>query len=275
MGNSNHREQWAARERLLFIERVAWWRGVVNRVDLRELYGISAAQASADLQSYLELNPGALAYNLSTKRYEANEAMGCVLHAPHLEEAIAMFMGGGGSPVMGSGGHSSAGQVFYCRPPLRQAAPAVERYVFVAVEQGRQLRVNYRSVSGSGSSKWRVIAPHAWVHDGLRWHVRAWCFEHEGFRDFVLTRMMAVEWPNEPFVAPQVDGAWAREVVLVFEAARELDEGARKAIEEDYGMKNGKFKMRVREAVVEYVLAQLRIPGEAGVRPRHLDLVDD
>ena len=61
MGNSSNPEQWAVMERLRFIERAAYWRGWIQRQDLAAVYGKGSAQASADFQKYLELNPGALA----------------------------------------------------------------------------------------------------------------------------------------------------------------------------------------------------------------------
>ena len=91
MGNRTNVESWAGRERMCFIERAAWWEGEVNRSDLAGVFGISAAQASSDLQAYQELNPGALAYNMSRKCYEGQEEMGCVLHEPRLEEAVGIF----------------------------------------------------------------------------------------------------------------------------------------------------------------------------------------
>ena len=58
MGNETSVENWAARERLLLVERAAWWRGWIGRGDLVAMFGISPAQASSDLQKYQELNPG-------------------------------------------------------------------------------------------------------------------------------------------------------------------------------------------------------------------------
>lgn len=75
------------------------------------------------------------------------------------------------------------------------------------------------------------------------------------------------------FSAPVVDEAWECEVTLVFQTNRELDEAARKAIERDYGMQDGCFKMQAREAMKEYCLAQLRISENEGGRPRHLDRI--
>ena len=57
----------------MFIEACAWWKGLVKRQDLAGLFGVSMAQASSDLQRYLELNPGAFVYNLRQKRYTKPE----------------------------------------------------------------------------------------------------------------------------------------------------------------------------------------------------------
>jgi hypothetical protein len=57
MENKTKERNWAATERLRFIESCAWWKGVVQRQDLAGLFGISMAQASSDLQRYLSKSP--------------------------------------------------------------------------------------------------------------------------------------------------------------------------------------------------------------------------
>lgn len=270
MGNTSSRDQWAGRERLAFIERTAWWRGVVNRGDLREVFGISAAQASADLQGYLEMNPRALAYNLSTKRYEARPEMSCVLHTPRLEDAVRGYLGET-APVTAVAVRGERVDVF--SPPARRASTEVERRVFLAMDQGRRLRMTYWSVNSRGGKR-REIAPRGLGHDGYRWHVRAWCFENGDFRDFVLSRIEEAEWPGEDFTPPVRDEAWETIVTVALRANRELDEEQRKTIERDYGMAKGRLELHMREAMREYYLAHLRVvAGEE--RPRHLEVIDD
>lgn len=58
-----HRQEWIA-------EMLAVYR-FINREHLMRKFAISLPQASADLQKYQRDNPGAVAYNLKTKRYEA------------------------------------------------------------------------------------------------------------------------------------------------------------------------------------------------------------
>ncbi|WP_411826317.1 helix-turn-helix transcriptional regulator [Luteolibacter sp. AS25] len=269
MGNKSSREQWAGRERLLFIERLAWWKGVVNRADLRNVFGISAAQASADLQGYQEMNPTALVYNVRRKRYEAGEGMVCVMHEPKIEQAVSLFLGGA-APVMGMAGSMGAGaMVDFFRPLTREADAVVQRRVFLAMEGGRKIRVKYWSVSSSGGRD-RDIAPHALGHDGYRWHVRAWCFENEDFRDFVLSRMEGAEWPEEVFSPVLSDTQWESMETVILQPHTGLDEDQRKTIIRDYGMKGGVLKVQVRTAMKEYFLAHWRVPVEG--RPLHLEI---
>ncbi|MES2996548.1 MAG: WYL domain-containing protein [Verrucomicrobiota bacterium] len=269
MGNTSTKEQWAGRERLALIERTAWWRGVVNRGDLRDVFGISAAQASADLQGYLALNPGALNYNLSTKRYEAAAAMKCILHEPRLEDAVRGFLGEW-VPLEISGGES--GKVDVVRPPERRATPDVERRVFLAMEQGLRLVIKYWSVNSARAAK-REVAPHGLGHDGARWHVRAWCFENGAFRDFVLSRIETAEWPVEPFPPPHEDADWNERETLRLRPHHKLPEEARKAIERDYKMSGGVLTVRVRRAMKGYLLARLRV-GEGRNFPALLEEAD-
>ena len=272
MGNTSNRDQWAGRERLLFIERLAWWKGVVNRGDVRDVFGISAAQASADLQGYQELNPTALVYNVRAKRYEAGEGMVCVMHEPRIEEAVGLFLGVG-VPLLGMGGRPeitpTSPTVDFFRPLVREADGAVQRRVFLAMDQGRRLRVKYWSVNSSRGTL-REIAPHALGHDGYRWHVRAWCFENEGYRDFVMSRIEMAEWPGDVCTAPVVDEDWERMVTLELRPHSGLDEDQKKTIIRDYGMKGGKLKVKVRAAMKEYFLAHWRVPGPG--RPAHLEV---
>jgi len=242
----------------------------VNRGDVREVYGISAAQASADLQGYQEMNPTALFYNVRAKRYEAHESMACVMHEPRLEEAVSLFLGVS-TPFMGMAGRMKcASTVDFIRPIAREAAGGVQRNVFFALDQRRRLRVKYGSVK-SGRASLREIAPHALGHDGQRWHARAWCFENERFQDFVLSRIEAAEWPGEVFNAP-VDEAWEKTEVIELVPNSQLSKEQRHTILLDYGMQQGKLRVEIRSAMREYYLAHWRVAGP--LRPAHLEILE-
>lgn len=293
-------ENWAASERLRAIERAAWWRGFVQRQDVAEIFGVSLAQTSTDFQAYQALNPGALNYNLSAKRYESTESMKCVLHKPRLAEAVSQYLGGPaptavpglapaarGADRNDSSGEGAGGDARceVLQLPRRRADATVERLLFMALYQGLSIRGRYLSV-GSGRARWRLLAPHAVAHDGWRWHVRAWCFEREDYRDFVIGRFENVAWPTRlqehtPMQLPN-DEAWHTIVTVKVKPNDALEASAKKALRMDYGLEGKQvLELRVRRAMLRYLLEALRLPmpGEEGkvgkdaVLPRHFDLV--
>lgn len=267
MGNATNPEMWAAMERLRFIERAAFWTGAVNRSDLQSVFGVSQAQASADLQKFQELNPGALMYNLNRKRYEGAVGMRCEIHQPRLEEAMAQFLGEGvvATPLVRAPMQAEMGlRVAAVTLPVREAGLAVQRAVFRAVLHGLRVRVNYHSLTGK-SEGWRWLAPHAFAHDGYRWHVRAWCEKNLAFRDFVLSRMKAAELPVEVAVVPETDVEWETWEEIVLVPAAQLSEAEKKTVALDYAMRGGKLRLRVRKAMRGYTLGHLRL-GKAGFK---------
>jgi len=290
-------ENWAASERLRAIERAAWWRGFVQRQDVAEIFGVSLAQTSTDFQAYQALNPGALNYNLSAKRYESTESMSCVLHQPRLAEAVSQYLGGpapstvpglAATPDLDAERTSQGAENARCdvlQLPRRRADSTVERLLFMAVYQGLSIRGRYLSV-GSGRARWRLLAPHAVAHDGWRWHVRAWCFEREDYRDFVIGRFENVAWPARLQEHTQmelpVDEAWQTIVTVKVKPNEALEASAKKALRMDYGLEGRQsLELPVRRAMLRYLLEALRLPmpGEEGkvgkdaVLPRHFDLV--
>lgn len=274
MGNSSNPEQWAVQERLRFIERAAYWRGWVQRQDLSAVYGKGAAQVSADFQKYLELNPGALAYSTSRKRYEGQETMRQALQESRLEDAVHQYLSGTTRLPYGAVAQPSTNpSVEWVVLPQRLAPVEVERRIFQAVLHGQRVRVRYLSVHGS-TAEWRWLRPRALAHDGHRWHVRAWCENHGDYRDFVLARMTEAEWPvaGEAPLLPDKD--WEEWVTLRLRAHPSLTDEARTAVEHEYQMENGECRLRVRRAMLIYVQAHLRLPGEDGaLAPPRLEYV--
>ena len=279
MGNNSNPEQWAVMERLRFVERCAYWRGLVNRGDVSAVFGISAAQATSDLQRYQELNPGALLYSLNKKRYERPADMKCVLQVPRLEEALASFLGWQGGLLMQAGlvppgqvpGDEGGSAVATVTLPLRQAGLAVQRAAFYAVIHGLRLRIKYASMA-KGKLGQRWICPHAFGHDGYRWHLRAWCEENEGFRDFVLSRITEVLWPTEETSGPgaAADAEWQEVVELKVRCNPALDPGLQEAVKADYQLTNGKRTIPVRRAMLEYVRDHLRLESAHDTTQRWL-----
>jgi len=62
--------KYAEKQRHLFIREVLEEQGFINGKDLIEKFEMGSAQASRDLTKFKQLNPDAMEYNLSTRRYE-------------------------------------------------------------------------------------------------------------------------------------------------------------------------------------------------------------
>ena len=241
-----------------------WWRGWVGRGDLTEVFGISAAQASGDLQRYAELNPGAMIYQTRRKRYEGAPEMRCVLHAPVFEEAVRELLGAS-VPVAA---HCENAFVSAVTLPVRSCDPVVARRVMVALLENRWLEVRYASLA-SGTHEWRKIAPARLGWDGQRWHVRAWCENNSAWRDFVPGRMSEAKWPQETVGELPADQAWEKIETVRLQINPELGPEKREALRIDYGLTEDVLEVRVREAMKPYVLANLYLDEGNRKLPRH------
>ncbi|OAI43479.1 hypothetical protein AYO41_00290 [Verrucomicrobia bacterium SCGC AG-212-E04] len=258
-------KQWAAAERLRFIERSAFWRGLINRSDLQARFGLSPAQASSDLQRYTELNPGALTYNLKLRRYEGVPAMRPVLHQPQLEDAIQFLLAAPARPGLSPGpaAEGKSEKIAVVQIPQRVASIEAQRAVFQAVLHSRRLRLRYVSFSRRGES-WRWIAPHALANDGYRWHTRAWCYESDDYRNFVLGRILQAEWPVAVAGRLPRDADWSEWTTIKLRPRRGLSDAQRRAVQLEYAMPGGHLTLRVRRAMRDATLMHLRLPPADG-----------
>ena len=265
MGNKTNTENWSARERLMHVERLAYWRGWVRRADLCEKFGISTPQASVDISEYLRRNPRALRYDLSRKRYEAMPAMRRAFGKGTLEEATLLFA------AMEPG--SLVDRVARIDLPYRHVPPDVLRAIVRAVLATNMVEIYYYSVN-SGTEGWRWIVPQAFAHDGYRWHVRAWCQEDTSFKDFVLGRISKVRSPHTHEGPLPKDRDWTTWVTVRFRAHPQLSSIQRAAIERDFAIEDGVASFRVRTAMLLYTLVHLGLEPSKNQPVRRLELVE-
>lgn len=63
------RSDWFQARRLDGIDALLATRGELRRQDIMDLFGVSLPQASMDIQAFVREHPGAIRYDLSSKRY--------------------------------------------------------------------------------------------------------------------------------------------------------------------------------------------------------------
>ena len=122
--------------------------------------------------------------------------------------------------------------------------------------------------------KSRWLTPHALGFDGARWHARAWCFKRAAFRDFVLSRIVAIDGTRSSEIEPADDIGWQRELTLKIGPHPALRDGKRRAVELDFGMTDGVFEVPTRACLAYYCMRQFgldRAPDE--VKPERQQIV--
>lgn len=239
----------AQRERLAFIDFCLNYFGEISRADLIAKFQTGLAAASRDFATYKEHAPGNLELVHQTKSYYRTKSFKALF--PHDPQWVLSGL------VNGFGdGLSSTMQVHSsCQGSIQLIEPDVDviSELMRAITQVKCLNVEYVSLS-SGSTK-RIILPHSLANSGKRWHVRAYDFLSQTFRDFVLTRFKHIEQSDElitPASSKDHDKQWNRIVDLKLIPHPKAT--FKEAIELDYGMKDGEIEIEVRAALAGYLL---------------------
>jgi predicted DNA-binding transcriptional regulator YafY len=249
--------RWGVERRFEFIELRLFWEGRINRSDLISHFGLSMAQASADLARYQELAPENLVYDKRAKTYVAGERFEPRFGKPDADAYLNTLLSVAAGIVSQERAWISRAPAFDAFPVLRRAIDAGRlRTVISAINGNRALHIRYQSMSRP-EPMWRWISPHALAFDGFRWHARAFCHIDRVYKDFVLPRILDVGDTAPPEGSDADDFDWRRTVTFNIGPHPQLTAAQRKAIELDYGMKKGRLQIEVRAAFAYYVRKRL------------------
>lgn len=258
--------KWATRQRLQYIEVMAYYTGVVSRSDVARAFGISDPAATKDLKLYSDLVPGNLVYTQSVFGFvpaaDFSPAFADLNPAAVLP-MIAANLAVAGGPY---GAASIYGLPTAALPlPARLPTAPVLAQITRAMHGARKLKVRYRSLSDRDSPDSRIIEPHALVDTGLRWHVRAYSTDTYDFRDFVLSRFLDAECLDAPAESSaEYDEDWVETVTLKLAPHAGLDAQKRASLLLDYGAAGDAVEVEVRRALIGYVLQRLGVDTTQG-----------
>jgi len=244
---------------LRFIELRALWEGSINATHLINEFGIGRDLARQLIKKYSDACPGNLTYNASKKGYFPGRGFTPAYSTGSLEQYMAGFQGG---DLPENPTYHCSNDTFPMRQFERHPEPEVVRHLLHAIRDKRRVDLSYMSMSRTDYED-RIISPHSLVHNGMRWHVRAWCEKNQGYRDYVLSRIKEVY--NDEGVASQRedgDSKWNTWVDVVIEPDVRLSPDKKAALAFDLSMvqdEGGRFtrSYSVRAANVIYVLRHL------------------
>lgn len=245
----------AQKQRLAYIDFKLLFTGYVARSEIVSRFELGLAAASRDLSLYKEQAPDNLRYDNAAKKYFITNGFKPIFN--HDARTSLMKIA-----HQISDGFDAVGDVaFPVTAPTQLNVPdifVVARLSQAVINQ-RPVKVAYTSLS-SGTSE-RVLIPHTIVDNGLRWHVRAYDRKSQSFRDFVLTRISAVEVLAE--TADEVESAsydthWQAPLTLEL-VPHPANIKHPQAIEMDYGMEEGMLTINTKVALAGYLLRRWNV----------------
>ena len=242
------------RRRFEFIEFQLAWDGSIGRKKLQKQFSISMQQATKDLNTYMDAYPGNMLYDPRQKFYVPSASFQPRLTKGDVTEYLMHLL-------MLHEGYREEQEVWLDSVPKfdvvsarsRQMKPDIFKTVLAAIRGEACLRARYISMSSDNVGP-RTLMPHAIASDGHRWHMRAFEFEKGRYSDFVLSRIRSAEPTAAPTLELPPDTVWDTVVDLVLKADSALDPAQRESLEYEYGMKNGRLSLRVRQAMLFYYL---------------------
>lgn len=262
-----HEIKFATRQRLQFIEVMAYYTGMISRSMLARAYGISDPAATKDLKLYNDLAPDNLEYNPSVFSFVPTEKFDEVFADLRPQTVLNMFSQNlltvdnpcGDEPIYGISAENLP-------LPARLPEKPVLAQIVRAIKNGKQLKANYHSLSDrdQATDNSRIIEPHALINNGLRWHLRAYNHDSYDFRDFVLSRFTEAKMLDIDAESSQTyDDDWMETMTLKLKAHPGLNEKQVSALNYDYNIQNGLIKLQVRRALVGYLLQQMKVDTSA------------
>ncbi len=264
---------WGRDRRLEFIDYRLRWDGQINRINLTDFFGISIPQASLDLTMYTKLAPNNLEYDPRARVYRATDSFHSIYETSSLERYLDDLLRVAVQPEALHesflGWHSPVSSI----PRLGRRLDAdVVGEILKAIRECGSVEVTYQSMSNPDGIE-RKLTPHALVHDGYRWHVRAYCHKRKDFRDFLLSRVIQAQKDDHDIECNYKDAAWNKMVEVVIIAHPELRPAQRRLIESDYAMVNGEVRLECRQALLHYLLFQLNLTDAQAIqRPEAVQL---
>lgn len=269
--------KWGTRQRLQYIEIMAYYTGVVTRSDVARAFDISDAAATKDLKLYGQLSGDNLHYRHNVFGFVPSEDFQ-PLFADLTPARVLPMLAANLAAASGPYGNRPIFGIPVDSLPLPQRLPGrrVLAQALRAIKQRNKLQVSYHSLSAQDSSQQRIIEPHALVDTGTRWHLRAYNEESYDFRDFVLSRLADAEMLDEPAESSaQYDEDWTEIITLQLTPHPGLGARQRASLLLDYQSQDGRIEIPVRRALIGYLLQRLSVDTTAdhSMNPRAHPLI--
>jgi predicted DNA-binding transcriptional regulator YafY len=221
------------------------WEGELRNGRLQDLLGISSVQASRLIAQFRSEYPAVLENDVAQKRWIQ---VGATPTAGGIENYLATLEAH--EPWF------EDGRIDFLIPD--RAVFAVVRAACVA---RTGLDLTYASLSHPKGQK-RLLYPHTVVRLSQRWHVRAWCTQRATYADFTMGRMTRVRPTTGPSPSLPTDEDWDQHIDVRLGAHSALSVEHEQVVRAEYFSGTAARRLRVRRALVNYVVHEIRAATE-------------
>ncbi|MGD9924410.1 MAG: hypothetical protein AB7V13_23650 [Pseudorhodoplanes sp.] len=229
----------AQRERVIFLDRCLTWRGMANRRDLIDRFGISAAQAALDFRVYLGLaRKTPPKYDPTRKTYIAADRHKS-LGPSSLTEAFEILVD-----------EEKNGLPSALPSPERKADQNIIARIYQSILSRNALHVRYISMtSGIGDGQW--IAPTHFMSDGERVYVRAFSFKHTAYRSYLPIRIEPDSTFEQKHLAEPLpkDEEWYTRAIIWLRPKASLSDEQASVVRREYGFEGELLRVETRKAL--------------------------
>lgn len=257
----------AQRQRLTYIESVAYWEGRIDRPRVCGAFNVSENHVTKDFRLYKDAFPGNIRYDERERAYLALPRFKPRIGKGSPEEYLALLRSQaefGDGTVLSPG---ASGILVDVVPALKsRLAPAILNAVTRAISARTGLTISYQSRNRSNPAQ-RCVWPHALAFSGTRWHARAWDDERQTFIDLVLQRILSAAPLRKPApCGPESDAEWTNLVDLDVIPSKQLSPGQAAVVAQEFGMspagRGWVWKVRLRQCLAGYFIYLHRLDLE-------------
>lgn len=238
----NNDLKYAQRERLIYLDKCFAWRGMANRSDIVERFGVSTAQAALDFKAYFErATKTPPVYDKGRKTYLATDDHESVFPDRIYQDWKDIIA-------------EKDPRRFQELPRLaRNSDASIVSKLYRAMEERRAVEIKYVSMkSGDEEAQW--IAPTGFGSDGERVHLRAFSFKHEDYRDYIPVRISETSsLKTRPLDADlPTDIEWDTVIRIRLIPKSDLSKDQKEAVKREYGFTGEALFIETRKALEFY-----------------------
>jgi|GEM_PF-356121 len=254
----------AQKQRLLYIESMAYWEGTVGRGDVAKVFGISGNHITKDFTLYRKSFPKNLDYDVSIRAYRPAKKFKPQIGNGSTEEYLSLLRTYTETKDYDVISNLTGTVSAFGIPSIKcSIESSVLRNLTRAISQQKSLEISYQSMKSPDVSK-KTIWPKSLIYSGYRWHARAFDESESVYKDYVLHRIDSTKIHHLASVIdlPEDDGF---NTIKKFQVnpKNTLSDSQKRAIAKEYGMVNKAgtwvWDVEIRECLIPYFLYWIRL----------------